>query len=104
VGQIIHTELDGINIGEVTSGDIRVTAISSTRHTISSLPGHPEYPGTVTFSITGTDANPSLSVSAEYKQGDFGLPPDAYDFFTGLYWSSYADRVDQVVEGLDVAG
>jgi hypothetical protein len=68
VGQILPTRLPGAGdyfpsiLGTSTQGDIAVTQISNTGYSIRALPGHPDYPGSVTFSFSNENGVGWLTV------------------------------------------
>ncbi len=102
VGQKIHTSLSYCEIGGLCAGDIQVTKMTATSFSIKALPGHPEYPGTVTFSLGGTSAHPTLDVSSNYPRPAFGMTPDHYKWTTGILWSGFADGLNSAVGGLNI--
>jgi RHS repeat-associated protein len=92
VGQKIYTELDGIDVPGKTAGYIQVVKITKTGYTIIALPGHPEYPGTVTFTFSKAKGQASLEVSAKYKTA-MSNNNDLYSAFTYVLWEGFATNV-----------
>ena len=91
VGQVIHTRLADLENEGLTSGDIKVTKLTETSYTIEALPGHPEYPGTVEFTVrTGANGHNFLDVKAGFEKSTPEGWDDAYSLFTGLLWTGYA--------------
>src|SRR5207244_1131793 len=77
-----------------TSGDIKVTKLTDTSYTIKALPGHPEYPGTVQFSIRkGANGDNYLEVKAGYKESTPPGQNDVYSAFTSVLWAGYASNL-----------
>ena len=95
VGQVIHTELPFF---PVQNGNIVVTRLTSTGYQIAALPGHPEYPGAVTFTFTKSHTGEAfLRVQATYKEPLAGLSNDAYAVMTEVFWNEYASNVNHVI-------
>ncbi|SEI10891.1 MULTISPECIES: hypothetical protein [unclassified Leifsonia] len=93
VGQVIHTELRGLDL-DMVAGDIKVAKLTSTSYTIESLPGHPEYPGTVQFSIRrGANGDNYLDVKAGYKQPTLAIDNELYAAFTAGLWNDYPTNI-----------
>ncbi|NUU05067.1 hypothetical protein [Leifsonia sp. C5G2] len=91
VGQVIHTRLADLENEGLTSGDIKVTKLTETSYTIEALPGHPEYPGTVEFTVrAGANGHNFLDVKAGFEKSTPEGWDDAYSLFTGLLWTGYA--------------
>jgi hypothetical protein len=98
VGQVIHTRLEDLENEGLTSGDIKVTKLTDTSYTIEALPGHPEYPGTVEFTVRkGANGNNFLEVKAGYKESTPEGWDDAYSLFTGLLWTGYAANLQAAI-------
>ncbi|WP_268236282.1 PA14 domain-containing protein [Subtercola lobariae] len=100
VGQVVHTEFMGVNSSS-TAGDVRVTALGATGWTFMSLPGHPDYPGTVSFSFTSANGQGYLTVcGGSGASAPGGLGAQAYDAFTDLLWSEFANNIETDTAGL----
>jgi hypothetical protein len=91
-GQVVHTELAGINWGAVFSGNVQVTAKTSTGFTFKALQGHPDFPGTISFSITRRNGRATLSVHGLIHHD----PPRggwAYKGLTESLWGAFAQNI-----------
>ena len=98
VGQVIHTRLADLENEGLTSGDIRVTKLTDTSYTIEALPGHPEYPGTVEFSVRlGANGHNFLDVKAGFEKSTPEGWDDAYSLFTGALWTGYAANLQAAI-------
>ena len=98
VGQVIHTRLADLENGGLTSGDIKVTKLTQTSYTIEALPGHPEYPGTVEFTVrAGANGHNFLDVKAGFEKSTPEGWDDAYSLFTGLLWTGYAANLQAAI-------
>lgn len=98
VGQVIHTRLADLENGGLTSGDIKVTKLAQTSYTIEALPGHPEYPGTVEFTVrAGANGHNFLDVKAGFEKSTPEGWDDAYSLFTGLLWTGYAANLQAAI-------
>ena len=93
VGQNIYTQFGW------GKGDIDVIDINDSGYSIEADPGHPEYPGVVTFSFTRTaDGDAVLTVSARYNKALGGSVPNGlYQGGTAIFWNFYAKAVKNFV-------
>ena len=101
VGQTIGTSLFGLDIPNVTAGDIEVTQIEPDGFVIAATKGHPEYPGEVAFRFTTVDGHAKLEVTGAYDdtilgKHDFGAPVESNPAFALItdksIWSDMQGR------------
>ena len=101
VGQVLPTELAEIHFSGFSFGDVRVAAIKDNGWTFTAMPGHPLYPGTVSFLITEVNGNAVLTVSGESDHYPIpgGLGKPGYDAFSAAYWSLFAVNISSSILG-----
>jgi len=101
VGQTIDTSLFGLDITNVTSGNIEVTQLEPDGFVIQATEGHPEYPGEVAFRFTTVDGHAKLEVTGAYDdtilgKHDFGAPVESNPAFALItdksIWSDMQGR------------
>lgn len=106
VGQTINTSLFGLDIPEVTSGEITVQQITDDGFVIAASPGHPEYPGEVAFRITSEDGRARLQVTGVYNdtilgRRDGGAPIDSNPAYAAISnYSIWADMQGRISDRL----
>jgi hypothetical protein len=101
VGQVIYTRLHGTDWQGLTSGSIKVTELTDTGYTIEAMPGHPEYPGTVQFSVRQSECEGVyLEVKAGYREPKPIPNNDLYSLFTESLWNGYEQNIRAGMLGL----
>ena len=93
VGQVIPTALAGLPGVKGLSGNIKVTSITATSYTIVAMPGHPDFPGRVTFSFEKVGDRLYLNVNAYCWGAVPGGNYDAYVIMARSLWKVYGANV-----------
>ena len=91
-GQTINTSLFGLDIPEVTAGEIYVQQIEDDGFVIAASPGHPEYPGEVAFRITNEGGHAKLEVTGVYNDTILGKHDLGADVNTNGAYAIISDK------------
>ncbi|MCO5294365.1 MAG: hypothetical protein M9882_05615 [Homoserinimonas sp.] len=99
-GQKLDTAMGGLEFTRVTAGDVKVVSISDQSWVLEPRPGHPAYPGGVSFYIWSSDGVAYLRVSGYSSGPTPGGSVEAYDIFSWLYWSNFENSIRYQIMGI----
>ncbi len=99
VGQILPTALYGIDAPGF-AGKVEVSRLVANSWSLQSKPGHPAYPGTVTFTIQSIQGEAFLNVSAFSSAPPPSGSTELYSIFTSVYWGGFADDIRYDILGV----
>lgn len=78
-------------------GEVRVGEIHDSGYTLVPEPGHPAYPGAVSFEFSEANGSKWLTISGRSTAPIPAGNLDVYNYLSGVYWSQYPALISKQI-------